>query len=466
MKTKLNQQDILTKFSAISRPIFENGNENGSLIYVAHDGSQYIVFDSNPKSPVGFGVRIGAKSKTYIIQRKIDGKVIRSKVGNVSSFPNIIAAREKAIELVGKMEKTGRNPNVLRRNRVAAEINLGEAFEDYRNHLAMKQPPAKPNTFKVFDKSVRKLESWKNMRVREITSSVILRRFDAIAAKTRTTAEQAFRWANAAVNFAIEVEEEDANSEGRAATLTYNPFKVLTTKDRYRSKRQLEETYKAKGIRSPLSAKDTLGAFLNSLWAKRKENRTGCDYFLLTALWGTRKAECMDLKWRDKITAKESLECSWVCLKSSKVFFFDTKNRNNHTLPLCVAAMEILKQRQELNNEKMKCSVWVFPSRSTSKSGHYTDGSSLLKYICEGAGIGQISHHDLRRTFGRIAEELVSYAVVKSLLNHQDVRDVSSRYTEVEESRLSESLQRIELHILKTAPTIYNALLAPHYSPI
>lgn len=462
MKTKLDQNDILTKFSATSRPILQGEK----VAYVPHDGSQYIIFDANQKSPIGFGVRIGAKSKTYIVQRKIGGRVIRAKIGNVASFDSIITARKKAVELVNEMEETGRNPNVAKRDKIAAEIKLGEAFSEYRGHLEKKQPPAKLNTFIVFDKAVKKLELWKDTRVRDLTSSVILNRFDDIASTTRTTAEQTFRWANAAVNFAIETEEEDANSENREATLTYNPFKVLHTKERYRSRKQLEEAYKTKGIRSPLSVKDTLGAFLNALWAKRQENRTGCDYFLLTTLWGTRRNEGLDLKWRDQITEQEGLTCSWICPKTMKVFFYDTKNRSNHTLPLCTAALEIVKQRQELNNEQDKPSVWVFPARSNSplrKVEHYTDGRNLLKYICDGAKIGHISNHDLRRTFGRIAEELVTYAVVKNLLNHQDTTDVSGRYTDVEEGRLRESLQRIELHILTTAPTVYNALLTPHY---
>lgn len=465
MKTKLDQNDILTKFSATSRPVLQGEK----VAYVPHDGSQYIVFDANQKSPVGFGVRIGAKSKTYIIQRKIGGRVIRAKIGNVASFDSIIAARKKAVELVNEMEETGRNPNVAKRNKIAAEIKLGEAFAEYRSHLEQKQPPAKPNTFRVFDRAVLKLEPWKTMRVRDLTSTVILSRFDEIAKKTRTTAEQTFRWANAAVNHAIETEEEDANNANRQPTLTYNPFNVLHTKERYRSRKQLEEEYKTKGIRSPLSVKDTLGVFLNALWKRRPENRTGCDYFLLTTLWGTRRNEGLDLKWRDRISEQESLTCSWVCPKTMKVFFFDTKNRRNHTLPLCVAALEIVKQRWELNNERATPSVWVFPARSNSpkrKVDHYTDGRSLLEYICQDAKIGHISNHDLRRTFGRIAEELVTYAVVKDLLNHQDTTDVSGRYTEVEESRLRESLQRIELHILATAPTVYNALLTPTYSPL
>lgn len=220
MKTILNQTDILTKFSATSRPELE-GEE---VMYVPHDGAQYIVFDANRKSPVGFGVRIGAKSKTYIVQRKIGGRVIRTKVGNVSDFDSIITARKKAEELVNEMEETGRNPNVTRRNKAAAEITLGEAFSAYREHLLGKATPAKPNTFRVFDKAVRKLDTWKTTRVRDLTSTVILSRFDEIAKKTRTTAEQTFRWANAAVNSAIETEEEDANNANRQPTLTYNPF--------------------------------------------------------------------------------------------------------------------------------------------------------------------------------------------------------------------------------------------------
>ena len=72
------------------------------------------------------------------------------------------------------MGETGRNPNVTKRNKVAAEIKLGEAFSVYRELLENKQPPAKHNTFKVFDKSVRKFDSWKITRVRDLTSAMII----------------------------------------------------------------------------------------------------------------------------------------------------------------------------------------------------------------------------------------------------------------------------------------------------
>ncbi len=465
MKTTLNQTTILTKYFLDQMP-----SKDGKKINLGANptGNPYIVFDDHRDSPVGFGVKIGKTKKTYLIQRRVDGKVIKAKVGNVSDFANIDHAREAARKLAETMKQTGRNPNVIAREIAAAEITLGGAFTRYREYLEKKKPKAKPNTIKVFDKAVLKLKAWQDVRVRDLTSEMILERFDEIAEKTKTTAEQTFRWANVSVKLALAREARDARVSKREPTLAFNPFSVLHDEGRYRTRKQLEEDYKTKGIRSPLSAKDSLGEFLTALWGRRQENRTGCDYFLLTTIWGTRRNEGLDLKWRDQLSDQESLSSSWVCLKTEEVFFFDTKNRSNHRLPLCAAALEMVKQRWELNNERNTPSVWVFPARSKfSKVGHYTDGRSLLNYICVGAKINPIiSNHDLRRTFGRIAEELVTYAVVKRLLNHQDNTDVTGRYTEVEESRLRESLQRIELHILMTAPTVYNALLTHKYPPL
>jgi hypothetical protein len=65
---------------------------------------------------------------------------------------------------------------------------------------------------------------------------------------------------------------------------------------------------------------------------------------------------------------------------------------------------------------------------------------------------------------GRIAEELTSYAMVKRVLNHSSLSDPTSRYTETEWERLKEVLQRIELHILATAPVVFNILLTPKYA--
>jgi integrase len=210
-----------------------------------------------------------------------------------------------------------------------------------------------------------------------------------------------------------------------------------------------------------------MGPWLNAINNRRKNNRTGCDYLFLSTLWGSRKNEGADLKWRHLISDDESATSSYVDLdvKARTVYFRDTKNGEDHELPLTDAVYELLLQRKSMSKNNGKNAHWVFPAESKfSKTGHYSDASSLIGYICDDADIKKIGMHDLRRTMGRIAEELTSYAMVKRVLNHSNLSDPTSRYTEAEWERLKEVMQRIELHILAAAPVVFNMLLVPKYA--
>jgi integrase len=462
MKTTLNQ-NIVLRLTLDKKPYGANG---GKLEFIDNESGQpYIVFDDHREAPTGFGVKIAKTKKTYLIQRRLtDGKVIKAKVGNVSDFSTIEAAREKARDMVQVAKETGKNPNSVERKKLADEITLSEAFTQYREYLLGRPKPAKLNTLAVLDRSISKFESWKNRRVKDLTGNEITQMFDSIAATKRTTAEQTFRWANVAVGHAIKLEIHDAASQQRSPSLTYNPFSILQVNEKYRTRSQLEAAYKAKGVRKPLSLKENMGSWLNAIYGRRAKNRTGCDYLLLTTLWGTRKNEGANLKWRHLISDAEKATSSYVDLEARTVYFRDTKNGEDHELPLADAAYEILLQLKHII-KKDKNSKWVFPAESKfSKTGHYSDASSLIDYICEDAGIKKIGIHDLRRSMGRIAEELTSYSMVKRVLNHSNMSDPTSRYTEAEWERLKEVLQRIELHILATAPVVFNMLLTPKYA--
>ena len=90
--------------------------------------------------------------------------------------------------------------------------------------------------------------------------------------------------------------------------------------------------------------------------------------------------------------------------------------------------------------------------------GHYSDMRSLMQYIKTDAGIEKLTIHDLRRTFGRLVEELgFPYSVTKRLLNHRSA-DVTLKYTSPEWSKLVTYMQRIENKVLGYAPIIYEAL--------
>ena len=428
-------------------------------------------------------MKVSLTKKTYVIQRRVssgdrsvsEGKkpssVLKVKVGNVSDFPNIDQAREVARQLVQTMIATKRNPNRIKRETEASELTISEVFAQYRNHLMGRSKPAKPNTLAVLDKAENRLSEWAGLRVKDLTGNEILRKFDEIASRARTATEQTFRWINVAVRHAIEIEAGNAQTQQRQPSLSYNPFSILQVQKKFRTRSELEDSYKAKGVRNPLSPKDTLGMFLTALHNKRSFNRLGCDYLLLTVLTGARKEETASLCWREAITNEEAKTTSYVDLESRMIRFYDTKNRNDHELPICDAVKRILEDRRDIVQEaetRPEKQKWVFPARSNrSKAGHYSDSKSLREYICADAGITKLGMHDLRRTFGRVAEELTSYAVVKRLLNHRNTTDPTERYAVPDEERVFEALQRIELHMLMTAPKLYNALLASkNYPPL
>lgn len=387
-------------------------NHAGKVVFEANpEHKPYIVFDDHRDSPVGFGVKVSLTKKTYVIQRRVssgdrsvsEGKkpssVLKVKVGNVSDFPNIDQAREVARQLVQTMIATKRNPNRIKRETEASELTISEVFAQYRNHLMGRSKPAKPNTLAVLDKAENRLSEWAGLRVKDLTGNEILRKFDEIASRARTAAEQTFRWINVAVRHAIEIEAGNAQTQQRQPSLSYNPFSILKVQKKFRTRSELEDSYKAKGVRNPLSPKDTLGRFLTALHNKRSFNRLGCDYLLLTVLLGARKEETASLCWREVLTEEEARTTSYVDLENRMIRFFDTKNRNDHELPICDATKRILEDRRDIVNDNEKRAdkrKWVFPARSSrSKIGHYSDSKSLRENLCQEAGIVKLGMHDL-----------------------------------------------------------------------
>ena len=477
MKMTLNQSIIINKLSIDVKPSLD---PQGRVVYLPNpERKPYLITDNHRDSPVGFGVKISATKKTYIVQRRVSSpgnrpktggkspsEVIRSTIGNISDFANIDQAREVARNLVQTMKLTKRNPNKIKRESEASELTISEVFAQYRQHLLGRSKPAKPNTLNVLNKAENRLSEWSGLRVKDLTGNEILRKFDEIASRARTASEQTFRWANVAVRHAIEIEASNAQTQQRQPSLS-----ILKVQKKFRTRSELEDSYKAKGVRNPLSPKDTLGRFLTALHNKRSFNRLGCDYLLITVLLGARKEETASLCWLESLTDEEAKTASYVDLENRIIRFYDTKNRNDHELPICDAVKRILEDRRDIVQEaetRPERLMWVFPARSKrSKVGHYSDSKSLREYLCQEAGIFKLGMHDLRRTFGRVAEELTSYAVVKRLLNHRNTTDPTERYAIPDNERIYEALQRIELHMLMTAPELYNTLLASaKYPPL
>jgi integrase len=100
-----------------------------------------------------------------------------------------------------------------------------------------------------------------------------------------------------------------------------------------------------------------------------------------------------------------------VDLAQAAITLRDTKNRTDHRLLLSTQAMAIVRRRMAgLEPEDA-----LFP---------VTDLRKTLQAINAKAGT-QVLPHGLRATFASVAEPLVSASVLKRMLNHAEVGDVT-----------------------------------------
>ncbi|HEX7687623.1 MAG TPA: tyrosine-type recombinase/integrase [Burkholderiaceae bacterium] len=333
-------------------------------------------------------------------------------------------------------------------------------FDRYEGYLRSRAQPAKKNSFDSLRQARRKLKDWDDRKVRLISAAEILDRFDlhAVAKGHRTSAEAMGRWVTTAVDKAIEREIHDAHSAGRAPSLTYNPFTILRTEERYRSNTQLEREYKAKGVRNPLSFSDTVGKYVEAAWRYRRQNPLAADFILLTMLWSNRRGESATFKWRDQVPDAQAPTERWIDDRLGVGHVGDAKNRGDHEFPIGPFAMQLLKLRRA---EQTEGQVWVFPGRNPkSEGGNYKDPTVAMATVKEMAGVKQARGHDLRRTFGAACEKLgFSDRQTKRMLGHATGSGQSvNRYTDPEWTDIADRMRRVEELILSKAPNVYNAL--------
>lgn len=494
MKLELSN-DLVQKMSLTKVPALGVDYEK----WQATDKPNYLVYDTSRKAPPGFAVRVGARASTYVVEKMVHGKKLKidvclakGKRGAEKPIP-LDTAREKAREKIASAVKHGTDPNRIADEIEASELTFEMVWDRYIADLKGRARPIKKNSLDSINKARDKFKDWEDRKVRLITGQEVLDRFDlhAVSNGHKTAAEAMGRWATAAVNNAIQNEAHNAHAERRTPSLTYNPFTILITKKKYRDHKQLERDYKAKGVRNPLSFSESVGPFLEAAWTYRLENARAADYLILDLLWGLRGDECRSLKWREDIPEDKLHLERWVDLENKVVFIHDAKNRDDHEFPIAPFALALLKLRKAdrrksvpwLFESKMpgsrkgliyvkdgeevdhrepenKGGTWQLPSGIPCEIGHYGDPSGAMDTVRERAGIKTVRGHDLRRTFGAACEKLgLADRQVKRMLGHSvGGGETLGRYTAPEMKDHMERMVKIEQIILKSAPSLYNAL--------
>ena len=179
----------------------------------------------------------------------------------------------------------------------------------------------------------------------------------------------------------------------------------------------------SRGDPSPIPP-ELLGAWWRA--AGTAPSQVAADYYRFQLLTGCRGIEIHG----HKLHGYPLITVGDVDQRSGRVVLRDTKNRADHKLLLSTQALEIARR----NCAGREADDPLFP---------IVDARKTLAWINARAGT-KVQGHGLRATFASIAEELVSSALLKRMMNHAAVGDVTlGHYVAKSEAQLRAGWQAV-----------------------
>lgn len=373
---------------------------------------QVFLRDSELK---GFGLRITATGvKTFIVEKRIDGRSRRKKIARYGEL-TCEEARREALKYLGDVAK-GEDPIADRERARLERITLAQVFSDYlRARKALK-----PKTRYEYGLLLRRaFNDWQGKPIVRISKDMVAKRHRALGEKRGNkggpaTANHAMRFLRALFYFAI-AEYED--SFGRPL-LADNPVRRLNqTRAWYRDTRRtsritLHELADWHGGIEALRAEGTDRA------------QTVADYLLFLLFTGFRRQEAATLSWRQ------------VDLASRIVTLPDPKNRQRFELPLSDFLVDLLKDRQQV-----AVNGYVFPG--TGRRGYLIEPKRQVDKVIVASSVSFLLH-DLRRTFTSTARDLgIHPYTISRLVNHKRPGDITASYSIHSVEDLRRPMQRL-----------------------
>jgi integrase len=372
---------------------------------------QAIYRDSELK---GFGLRVtSGGARTYIVEKRIGGKVRRVKIGRADA---LLAekARGLAQEFLGTVA-SGRNPIAEKDAAKAQAITLGEALNDYLDARGLKLKPRTREQYRGMIEGRRKdgspiaFADWRTKRVTEITAEMVQRRHRELSeGHGPAWANLAMRVLRLLINYAS-MRFDDGSGKPLIAV---NPVKRLGQARLWNDVERRETVLRI----------EDMPAWYKGISAI---SDIGRDYLLLVLLTGLRRREAAALKWID------------VDLDKARTLTVrDTKNGRDHVLPLSTQLLDLLIRRRAATD-----GAFVFPGRKVGTC--LVEPKTLTVAVARACKV-HTSVHDLRRTFATTAERLdISSYAVKRLLNHLSGSDVTAGYIVTDIERLRRPMQGI-----------------------
>jgi site-specific recombinase XerD len=373
------------------------------------ESGQILYFDDSVK---GFGVRVTKGAITYIAQGRVNGKVVRLSLGKHGVLTPVEALKEAKIQLA--LMAKGVDPNAVKSEKRSKSVTLAEVFQRY-----IESHNLKPTTIVIYQGAMRRCFSdWQNKPITTITKDMIEKRHKELSeaygprGKGEAHANQAMRCLRAVFNYAGSIYTD---MHGHSV-IVENPVKRLS---------QLKIWNRAVRRQTVIPAHQ-LSSWFNAVLTL--DNQDMQDYITLILFTGLRRNEAAQLLW-------ENIDLE---AKALRIPPDNTKNSQEHRLPLTNVLVDLLSVRKEQNKEN---SPYVFSG--PGKGGHLVESKWSVNKVGEACGI-KFMLHDLRRTFLTAAECLdIPHYALKKLANHRSSTDVTAGYIVADVERLRDPMQRI-----------------------
>lgn len=385
----------------------------------------------------GFGVRATANSKAYIFQGKLDGNVIRMTIGDVETW-FLDEARKEARRLKTIID-SGRDPRVIRDEAMAAdaakrekakqeETPAIELWPRYMEHCSTRQKrPWSANTQKHHKYLVDPGGKPKTRGRKKGEGPVTLKgplydllQMPLVAIDAPT----------------IEAWLKQNNHRPAVAEFAYSRLRAFMNwcnkQSAYKGKVKVD-AFSDDNVKDQVpelkARSDRLDRLDLKPWfqaVRELPNPIHAAYLQITLLTGCRRGELAPLKWEHVNFRHGTLTLSGKTGTRTipmppyiRSLLMELKH---HTRPTVVS--------MDRTSPDYTPSPYVFPSHS-AKSGHIQEPRYSHEKAVQAAGIGHVSIHGLRRTFGSMSDSIgvdLPHGVVLQIQGHKPKGTAEQHY--------------------------------------
>lgn len=366
----------------------------------------------------GFGLRVTASCKSFVVERQVLGVRKRVTIGKTSNM-SLEAARKEAERILAAMA-LGIHPSDQRKDPTLAEVM--NRFLEVRT--------LSPKSRDLYRRIIcRCLPDWLNLPITAITKQMIQERHRSLVRPTRkgtdnkSDADRTFHTLRVIINFART--EYDVNGK---PVIEINPIKDA-----------LHWRWNGSNVRTGVIPDHKLAEFYSFVMAQ--PNKTARDFILLLLFSSLRRNEISSLKWANVDLEQRTLTIPALFNKSKRI----------HTLPLTEILFDILQSRKHLSSG----SEFVLPGRvdGTNKTGHMCEPRAVLLRLRKQLGFDWI-WHDPRRTALSAGEKAgLPYLALKRIANHEIKRDITDRYLILDVDYLRPYMEQMNERLLSLMGT-------------